>query len=117
MTTDKPVNIYRAVHIATGKTHYFVGEFDANTGSYVLPEKPSFRKVIGGTGRRRRFDTFADAVGEHGHGYSDREVAVQSVYSKKSGGYSRMVEEGWDINLGEGYKPWYGRRRGRQRVG
>lgn len=114
MTKDnKVINIYRAIHIESGDTHFFVGTFDSETGEYVLPPWPRMRKVIGTMGRRNRFSSFAEAVGYYG--YNDRAVAVQAATAKKEwGNTSRMVDEGWDTNLGEGYKPWWGRRRGRK---
>ena len=108
-----PVNVYRALHLGSGEVHYFVGHYDEEKGLYIPPRVAPKKKVIGHENRPSSFSTFSEAIAYKG--YTDYKVASQAAYFK----YERSVLSpgGWNKKLGEGYTPWFPKRKGRKNRG
>ena len=101
-----PKNIFRGIDNLTGETHYFVGSYDEESGTYRVPMPRKHKTVMGTYIDEKIFPTLEEAISYKG--YTDYAVAAQAALSYYN--VSRIAPKGWDKNLGSKYSPWFPKR-------
>ena len=102
------VNIFRAISDETNEVHYVVGYYDRGFEAYELPGGIQRENVAGDYNKHATVFTSFEGAALYKR-YLSYEIAAQAA--NKKFGYSKICPSGWDESLGEGYSPWYSKRK------